>query len=263
MGTFADALKGVGFDVEEVKEINDFNDLKLPYMQVENRLVPVTVVNYQLLDDCRLIERTRKPLDVEWFKKNRKPFNNNDKGIYDWVLKHADKCYMVSHDGFCGVEREGHLYYGMCCMTFYITWNKVHKCLELDYGTENTTLSLFHPLWRKPVEYLDEMVKVCDFIPICVHEGDERTDSNVAVVSDVNTSEWVWGKNIIDSDNEDVKREYQRLLDNGFRINPKGKYYIFPKKRRYYRTGTHVYFSRIKGDRKDEAYSKYRDSLIY
>lgn len=84
MGTFADALKDAGFDVENKgMQFDCMEDLKLPYMHDVKGNTFVTVVHYELFDDCKVVERNRKPVDLEWIKKYRKPVLNEGMVLYN------------------------------------------------------------------------------------------------------------------------------------------------------------------------------------
>jgi hypothetical protein len=245
MTTFANALKGAGFNVEnKCMQLDCMEDLKLPYMHDVMDSACVTIVNYDLFNDCKVIERNRKPLDIEWIKKHRKPVRDEDMELYNWIIEHADKCFGIEYDHY-GKITEERLHYGMCCFVFYLSWNCQHRCWEIDYGTENTKESLFHPLWKQPIDYLNYMLENAEFIPVVV---DKRQDTyDWVTISDWGNQNWVIGQNIIESKNPDVMREYSRLKEAGFGVNPKGKYFIFPKgNRKHHREGMDVYFKRIK-----------------
>ena len=264
MNAFADALKGAGFNVENKgMQLDDLEDLKLPYMHDVLNNACVTVVNYHLLDDCRVMEKNRKPLDLELIKKKRKPVRDEDMELYNWIVEHADKCSAIEYDHYCGLG-EDTLHYGMCCFVFYLEWNYLHRCWQLSHGTENTRDSIFHPLWKMPVEYLNSMLERSEYIPVLMEK--RYDDLNWTTISDWNSHDWVVGQNIIESKNPDVMREYARLKEAGFGVNPKGKYFIFPKgNKKYHRKGMDVYFRRIK-EQKGETYEtpieEYRSRIL-
>lgn len=264
MNAFADALKGAGFNVEnKCMQLDSMEDLKLPYMHDVFDNACITVVNYHLLDDCRVVERNRKPLDLEWVKKNRKPVRDEDMVLYNWIIEHADKCYGVEYDHYNVIGEES-LHYGMCCLVFYLSWNYQHRCWEIEYGSESTKDSIFHPLWKQPVEYLNSMLEVSEYIPVMVEKRYDTFDW--ATISDWDCQDWVCGQNIIDSKKPDVMREYARLKEAGFGVNPKGKYFIFPKgNRKFHKEGQDVYFRRIKeqkGETFDTPIEEFRSRIL-
>lgn len=124
--------------------------------------------------------------------------------------------------------------------------------------------SLFHPLWKQPIDYLNYMLENAEFIPVVVDKRQDMQDW--VTISDWDYQNWVIGKNIIESKNPDVMREYSRLKEAGFGVNPKGKYFIFPKgNRKHHRDGMDVYFKRIKeqkGETSRTPVEEYMDRIV-
>ena len=216
-----DALLKAGLTVNEDpvrrEEFDSVKDVTLPYY-LNNE-----AFNYlDIFQDVRFFEANRQPLTVEWMKEHGMVPMEKDR-IYDWIVKHIDKCQRVcSYDE--SKNRLG-VQFGHCCFFVCVIWDARTKRFSLSQGSDGIHEEFYQYVEKHQyAEFLEKWSREVPWIPVLVDEA--VSGDGVFLNFERRGCYWSYGCSILGSKRDAVKNGVEDLEKLGGSINPKKKYVV-------------------------------------
>ena len=216
-----DALLNAGLQVSkdpvDRKEFDSVQDVDLPYCLDKDAFSYLDI-----FQDVKFFEAHREPLTMNWMSDHGMIPMEKDR-VYDWIVKHLDKCYRVS--SYDPDSKKMGVMYGHCCFFISIIWDARTKRFSLTQGADGVHSKYYeYASKNKYTEFLDEWIKETPWIPVLVDEA--VTDDGVFLNFERRDCYWSYGCSILESKRESIKNALEDLEKLGGSIDPKKKYVV-------------------------------------
>lgn len=207
----------VSKDPVDRKEFDSVQDVDLPYCLDKDCFSYLDI-----FQDVKFFEAHREPLTMAWMKEHGMIPMERDR-VYNWVVKHLDKCYRV-----CSYDPDSKklgVAYGHCCFFVSIVWDSRTKRFSLHHGADGVHTEFYEYADKnKYTEFLDEWIKETPWIPVLVDEA--VSDDGVFLNFKWSDHYWSYGCSILESKRESIKNAVEDLEELGGSIHPNKKYVV-------------------------------------